>query len=193
MIYLAVGFEAVERMSLLQYMYLGRTNSHARRLFDHYGRVIDSTPAAQEPSMLYHLAKDCASFDILPAVQLERNGWLSVQALEEGILCLLFGTCQLFSNVLTARAEAGLLQIGNEVRGGNSNLAFDGPSKDRDTATVAEKSYLSYQTAQRLHIEATLHMQDLTINIAGEDFTHKDILDLVAAASIQQKTRNRAH
>jgi hypothetical protein len=36
-------------------------------------------------------------------------------------------------------------------------------------------------------------MQDLTINVAGEDFTLKDILNLVAAASIQQKTRNRAH
>jgi hypothetical protein len=54
-VYLVAGFNAGS-MTLL---YTGRTTSHARRMCNHYGRMLSATPASQEMTMLYSLFKGC--------------------------------------------------------------------------------------------------------------------------------------
>lgn len=124
-VYMATGFDTNGDMKTI---YIGKTVNHTCRSTEHHSRVLGSTPAEKEESMLYAFAKACSFFIVLPAVEFLDDEFKPSQATAEGLLCLLFGRCQLFKTVLHDRAKAGLVDLGADVQGGYSTLAFKRPS-----------------------------------------------------------------
>lgn len=97
-VHVAGGFDA---NGAIQLIYVGKTANPARRTADHYAKTLDGNVAGQETTLLNATAKACSSFFILPAVGFTGDNWLQAQATAEGLLCLLFGSCQLYKAVFS--------------------------------------------------------------------------------------------
>lgn len=163
---------------------------HTGRTFDHYEKSFDGTPSHQQSTLLYSLAKDSNTLFILPAIDFRGPDYQEAQATGEALFCLLFGTCQRSKQVLSARAEAGLLDIGREVQGANSTLCFEAPRLHSSDAT-SETNWLMYDTTRRLHGQAIVSLELVTRQVNGERPTTKSILDLVAALRTQRRCYER--
>jgi hypothetical protein len=126
-VYMAAGFDGSGDMKMI---YIGKTVNHTRRTTEHYHRVLSSTPAEKEESILYAFAKACNAFIVLPAVAVHGDEFKSSQVTAEDLLCLLFGRCQLFKTVLVERAKAGLVDLGADVQDGYSTLWYSADKQE---------------------------------------------------------------
>jgi hypothetical protein len=186
-VYVAGGFDANGTMRLI---YVGRTANHPQRTESHYSRTLDSMPAERETTLLYAKAKACDTFFILPAVTFTGEDWLQPQATAEGLLCLLFGSCQLFNTVFAARAKAGPVDLGKEVEGGNSTLCYEAPSARRQSGSV-DPTRLKLDAMLRLHSHAATFFLKLSARVASGKASNQEKVDLIFAIRTYRRVYDR--
>lgn len=120
-IYLIVGCQGDD----VPVMYVGQSNDVSRRTIEHQIVYEDlSIPAREDKRLVYHLLKGCDEvfhFRLASFGDDER----AERTMAEGLWCLVFGTYQHKQQWMDLRRRFGLLNVGEQVRGGNGKCPVE--------------------------------------------------------------------
>lgn len=114
--------------------------------------------------------------------------WQWPQAVAEGLLCLLLGTCQVIKIVLAERAKNGLLDVGNEVIGGNIAFCYVSPTRG-SIGDSKDPLFLKYHAYILLHKQAFIRLDIIGRRISGGTATNDDVMDFILASRTQHRVR----
>lgn len=114
--YLLVGCQGVRVLTAL---YVGQSNDVLRRALEHRTVYEDqSIPADKDGRLVYHHLKGCDEVFHFRLAEQEVED-KKVRTVVEGLWCLFLGTFQYNQAWMALRRKFGLLNVGEQVRGGN--------------------------------------------------------------------------